>query len=174
MPANTHIRAAALSDLPALTRIYNHYVQTTSITFDVTPFSVEERAAWFSHYAQAGRYRLLVATVRGELAGYASSSQFRTKPAYATSVESSIYLDPGMRGAGLGKALYKALFDQLETEAVHRCFAGITLPNEASLALHRTFGFEDVGTMREAGYKFDRYWDVHWMQRGMRAPSSPD
>ena len=75
MPANTHIRAAALSDLPALTRIYNHYVQTTSITFDVTPFSVEERAAWFSHYAQVGRYRLLVATVRGELAAHVDGTQ---------------------------------------------------------------------------------------------------
>lgn len=174
MPANTRIRAATPGDLPELTRIYNHHVQHTSVTFDVTPFSVEERSAWLSHYAEVGRYRLLVATVEGELAGYASSSQFRTKPAYATSIETSIYLDPDRRGAGLGKALYAALFEQLEAESVHRCFAGITLPNEASLALHRAFGFEDVGTMREAGHKFDRYWDVHWMQRGMPSGAIPD
>ena len=106
-------------------------------------------------------------SVAGETAGYATSSRFRSKPAYATSVESRIYLDPDRRGAGLGRRLYAALFDALADEQVHRCFAGITLPNEASLALHRAFGFEDVGTMREAGYKFDRFWDVHWMQRGM-------
>ena len=167
MPDSTVFRAATADDLPELTRIYNHYVTHTAITFDVTPFSVEDRRDWFSHYATHGPHRLLTVTADGQVAGYATSSRFRTKPAYDSSIETSIYLDPERRGAGLGRRLYAALFEILAREDVHRCFAGVTLPNEASLALHRSFGFEDVGTMREAGFKFGQYWDVHWMQRGM-------
>jgi phosphinothricin acetyltransferase len=107
-----------------------------------------------------------VAEVSGEPAGYASSREFRAKAAYRQSVETTIYLDPEVVGRGLGRSLYGALLRILESEtSVHRAYAGIALPNEASVALHRGLGFRPVGTFHEAGHKFDRYWDVAWYEK---------
>ena len=100
--------------------------------------------------------------------GYSSSHPFRPKGAYATSVETSVYLDPAWQGRGLGARLYAALFDALASEDVHRAYAGITLPNPASLALHPRFGFEHAGTFRQVGRKHDRYWDVAWYEKSLR------
>jgi len=163
------IRPAVPGDLPRLTEIYNHYVTETPITFDVTPFTVEERRAWFDAHPDGGPHRLLVAVDGGVLAGYATSSPFKTKAAYATSVEVSVYCAPDATGRGLGSALYEALFTALRGEDVHRAYAGVALPNDASLRLHRRFGFTDVGVYREVGRKFGRYWDVHWLEKRLDA-----
>lgn len=160
-----HIRPAVPADLPRLTEIYNHYVTETPITFDVEPFTVERRRAWFDEHTGSGPYRLLVAVDNGRVAGYATSSAFRAKAAYATSLEFSVYCAPGATGRGLGTALYTALVAALETEDLHRAYAGVTLPNEASLRLHHRLGFTDIGTYEQVGRKFGRYWDVHWLQR---------
>lgn len=159
------IRSARASDLEALTRIYNHYVETTPVTFDVTPFSVEQRRGWFEHYAGRGPYRLLVAELDGEPAGYASSSRFRDKRAYDPTVETTVYLRPDRVGRGIGTQLYAELFERLAGEEVHRAVAGVTLPNPVSLALHRRFGFEPVGTFDEVGFKLSRYWSVQWLEK---------
>jgi len=162
-------RPGQLDDLPALTRIYNHYVENTHITFDLNAFTVDERREWFDHYAPTGRHRLLVAQSEdasgSEVLGYATSSRFRDKPAYAPSVEATVYCAPEALGLGVGSALYAALFAELAGEDVHRAFAGVALPNDASLALHRRFGFEEIGTFREVGRKFDTWWDVTWLER---------
>jgi phosphinothricin acetyltransferase len=161
------VRAARKDDLPALTDIYNHYVVNTHVTFDLEPFAVEQRAEWFSHYPEQGHHRLLVAVDddRQALLGYATSGRFRDKPAYDPSVETTIYCDPTATGRGVGKALYAALFDVLSSTHAHRAFAGVALPNDASLALHRSFGFTEVGTFAEVGRKFDKWWDVLWLER---------
>jgi phosphinothricin acetyltransferase len=159
------VRAADVADLPALTDIYNHYVVHSHVTFDLEPFTVEQRREWFRHYAESGRHRLLVAVDGQAVLGYATSSRFRDKPAYAPSVESTVYCHSDATGRGVGAALYAELFRQLADEDVHRAYAGIALPNDASLALHRRFGFTDVGTFGEVGRKFDRWWDVLWLQR---------
>jgi phosphinothricin acetyltransferase len=159
------IRPAVLDDLPGLTALYNHYIATTAITFDLDPWTVEQRRAWFEHYAETGRHRLLVAYEDGVLAGYASTSPFAVKAAYQTSVEVSVYLAAGFGGRGIGTALYEALFVAIADEDVHRAHAGITLPNPASVALHKRFGFEEVGVYDEVGYKFGRYHDVLRVQR---------
>ena len=164
MPELT-IRSPRPADLPALTALYNHYVVETPITFDLAPFSVDERAEWLERYGETGRYRLLVAERDGRIVGYAGSHSFRVKAAYDTSVETTIYLDPEATGEGLGTALYTALFDALRGEDIHMALAGITLPNDASVALHRRFGFTDVGIFKAVGRKFDRYWDVLWLER---------
>lgn len=166
MTTTTGIRLAGAADLPALTAIYNHYVTRTGVTFDVDPYTVEERRrSWFDDFAADGPYRLFVAERSGEVLGWASTRPYRPKAAYRTSVESSVYLDPTAVGRGLGSSLYRALFDALRSEPIHRVLAGIALPNPASLALHRRFGFSDVGTFREVGFKLGRYWDVHWMEK---------
>lgn len=159
------VRPATEADLPALTEIYNHYVATTHVTFDLHPFTVEQRRDWFGHYTSTGRHRLLVASVGSEVAGYATSGRFRAKAAYDTSVETTIYLHPDAVGAGIGRQLYAALFAELAGEDVHRAYAGIALPNDASLALHRGCGFAPIGTFREVGRKFGRWWDVMWLER---------
>jgi phosphinothricin acetyltransferase len=97
--------------------------------------------------------------------GYATSSPYRAKPAYSTSVEVTIYLAPDAGGRGIGTLLYKALFADLATEDVHRAYAGIAQPNEASTRLHERFGFRPVGTYQEVGRKFGRYWDVAWYEK---------
>ena len=160
------IRAGRADDLTALTRIYNHFVENTHVTFDLEPFTVDARQEWFGHYAPTGRHRLLVAEAAGgEAVGYATSGRFRDKPAYARSVETTVYCAPETVGFGVGSALYAALFEALADEDVHRAYAGVALPNDASLALHRRFGFTEIGTFREVGRKFDKWWDVTWLER---------
>ncbi len=161
----TTIRPGRAQDLPALVEIYNHYVRHTPITFDVEPYTVAQRRPWLESFADTGRYRLLVAERDGAVVGYSCTHRFRVKAAYDTSVESSVYLAPVAAGSGLGSALYTALFDLVRDEDIHLVMAGITLPNDASIALHRRFGFESCGVMREVGRKFDRYWSVEWLQK---------
>jgi phosphinothricin acetyltransferase len=163
----TVVRASQLPDLPALTDIYNHYVRTSAVTFDTIEFSVEQRHEWFSHYAATGPHRLLVLEEANDIVGYATSGPFRAKLAYATSVETSVYLRPDATGRGLGTALYLALFEALAEEDVHRAYAGVALPNDASRALHERLGFHEVGTFREVGRKLGRYWDVCWFERAL-------
>lgn len=160
------VRAARDGDLEALTEIYNHYVINTHVTFDVEPFTVDERRdGWLAHYAETGPHRVLVAVDGETVLGYATSGRFREKPAYASSVECTVYCRVDTIGLGVGSALYLALFDALTGEDVHRAYAGVALPNEASLALHRRFGFTEIGTFREVGRKHGRYWDVTWLER---------
>ncbi|MFE9597513.1 GNAT family N-acetyltransferase [Streptomyces hokutonensis] len=165
------VRPGVEDDLVALTDIYNHYVRETPITFDTAAFTPEERRTWLLSHPEDGPYRLKVAvdgTFQGNsqrILGYATSSPYRAKPAYSTSVEVTVYLAPDAGGRGIGTLLYKALFADLATEDVHRAYAGIAQPNEASTRLHERFGFRPVGTYREVGRKFGRYWDVAWYEK---------
>ena len=159
------MRAATHADLSALNDIDNQYVVETHYTFDVEPMSAEARGEWFTHYDSAGPYRVLVAVSEGRIVGYASSSLLRPKPAYETSIETSVYLSPESVGRGAGSRLYEGLFKALEGEDIHRAYAGIALPNPASIALHERFGFKRVAHLTEQGRKFDRYWDVSWYEK---------
>ena len=159
------IRPARGEDLIQINELYNHYVRETAITFDVKETLVEERQPWFGRFGERGRYRLLVADTAGRLLGYAGSLPFRAKAAYETSVETTIYLWPDVHGRGLGRRLYERLFAELAGEDTHRAYAGITLPNPGSIALHRSFGFRPIGRYREVGRKFERYWDVEWYEK---------
>ncbi len=159
------IRHGSGNDLIQLTELYNHYVCETPITFDVEPFSSEARRPWLDGFSEKSRHQLLVATEGPRLLGYACSREFRAKRAYEPSVETTIYCDPEATGQGLGSKLYAALFEALAGEDIHRAYAGITLPNPASVALHKSFGFQHVGTYSEVGRKFGRYWDVAWYEK---------
>ena len=161
------IRAAAEADLGGLNDVYNEYVRTTHYTFDVEPMTIEARHEWFGHYGAAGRHRVLVAARDGAVIGYTTSSRYRPKPAYETSVETSVYLAPDATGVGIGKRLYEELFQLLAHEDVHRAYAGIALPNPASLALHERFGYRKVAHFTEQGRKFGRYWDVAWFEKAL-------
>lgn len=164
---DVQVRAGTEDDLAALTDIYNHYIRETPITFDISPITPDERRPWLLSHPEDGPHRLLVAQPRGgrRILGYASSSPFRPKAAYATSVETSIYLAPDAGGHGLGTLLYTALFEALADEDVHRAYAGVTLPNEASMRIHQRFGFKQIGVYEEVGRKFDTYHDVAWLEK---------
>jgi phosphinothricin acetyltransferase len=166
-------RFAEERDLQSLTRIYNHYVTQTAITFDVEPVTPKQRQRWLEGFSAAGRHRCLVAELDGEVCGYACSGHFRAKAAYDTTVEVSVYLDPEATGQGLGGLLYRELFASLRETDLHRAIGIITLPNAASIALHRRFGFESIGVLHEVGRKFDRYWDVEWFEKDLTALPTP-
>jgi phosphinothricin acetyltransferase len=158
------IRPCTEADLEAVNAIYNHYVRTSPATFDIEEIAMDARRDWFSHYADTGRYRVLVADDDG-VVGFASASQFMVRRAYETSITVSVYNAADACGRGVGTALYEALFEAVAGEDVHRAYAGITMPNDASVALHAKFGFRQAGYFTQQGRKFDRYWDVAWFEK---------
>ena len=162
------IRDATIADLPALTDILNHYIVHTPINFDVEPYSVEARREWFDEHASKGRYRLVVAVEAGQVIGYATTSRWRPKASYATTVESTVYCRHDACGRGIGTSLYRALFDAIKDEDVHMIVAGATMPNAASVAQHARVGFHEVGVFTSVGRKFGQFWDVAWFQRPAR------
>jgi phosphinothricin acetyltransferase len=159
------IRPAQPGDLGRLTQIYNHYVLCSPATFDLEAKTVDQRREWFAQFSETGRHRLLVAEEGSRILGYAGTMRWRPKPAYDTTVETSIYCAPEAVGKGVGAQLYGALFDAIAGENVHRLVAGYVPPNEASARLHERFGFKPVGVFTEVGWKFGRYWDVCWLER---------
>jgi len=158
------VREGRPEDLERINDIYNHYVRTAVCTFDIDEISIARRVEWFETYSASGRHRLFVADDAGVIA-YAISSPFMARRAYETSVSTSIYCSPDHTGKGIGSALYRVLFDAIAGEDLHRAYAGITQPNEASVALHESFGFKQVAYFTEQGRKFDRYWDVAWFEK---------
>jgi len=163
--SETRIRTAERRDLARITEIYNYYVLNTPVTFDVEAYTVERREAWFAQFGVSGRYRLIVAEENGVVKGYAGTTRFRPKAAYETTVETTVYCAPEAVGKGMGVRLYSELFARLKSEDIHRFVAGYALPNAASEALHRRFGFKVVGVFSENGRKFGKYWDVCWTER---------
>jgi len=161
------VRAATEGDLAAINDIYNHFIADTHVTFDTDPITTAARAEWFTHYATTGRHRVLVACEDDRVVGFTSSSRWRPKAAYETSVETSVYVAPEHIGKGIGSELYQALFQTLTGEDVHRAYAGIAMPNDASVALHERFGFKRVAYFTEQGRKFGKYWDVAWFEKEM-------
>jgi phosphinothricin acetyltransferase len=166
------VREATADDLSAVNDIYNQYILEAHYTFDLEPWTMDARREWFTHYRTTGCHRLLVAISEDRLIGYASSSRYRPKAAYITTVETSIYIASDSVGRGAGSRLYRDLFKILEGEDVHRANAGITLPNPASIALHERFGFKRVALFTEQGRKFGRYWDVAWFEKPLGSEST--
>src|SRR5581483_5656913 len=154
---DVRVRDAGAADLPRLTDIYNHYVRETAITFDIEEATLAGRRRWLEEHAGGGRHQLVVAELAGQVVGYAGTGPFRSKRAYETSVEMSIYLAPEATGRRIGTALYRELLPRLARVDVHRALAGITVPNPASVALHERFGFREVARFSENGRKFGRY-----------------
>jgi phosphinothricin acetyltransferase len=165
-PAQVKITAGTEDDLPAIVGILNYTVANSVARFETRPASVAERRDWFGQFSATGPYRLLVARDGDQVLGYACSQRYRDHEAFRETVEVSIALEAGSRGRGVGTALYRVLFDGLAPEpSVHVALAGIALPNDASVALHRKHGFTEVGTFREYAIKNGQYISSVWMQR---------
>ncbi len=158
------LRPAREADAGAISRIYNHYVRDTIITFETEEVSADDIAQRMAETAQFGLPWLAV-DADGAVAGYAYASRWKGRCAYRYSVESTIYLDPAHTGRGLGRPLYAALLDAIRDTGMHAVIGGISLPNAASIGLHEALGFRAVGRFAEVGYKFDRWIDVGYWQK---------
>lgn len=160
-----HLRDATPDDAAAIAAIYNHYVLTTTISFEEETVTADDISQRIAKIRQAG-LPWLVLEMDGELTGYAYASKWRERSAYRFSVESSVYLRDGQSGKGLARPLYEALLARLRAAGVHAVIAGITQPNEASVRLHERVGFEQVALFKEVGRKFERWLDVgYWELR---------
>ena len=161
------IRRADAGDIPALLNIYNYYVIHTPVNFDIEPRTLEQRREWFSEFSDRGKYQCFVAEEGGRVVGYACSSRFKEKAAYATTIETSIYCAQDRGRRGIGRRLYETLFEAVKGEDIHRAFGGITLPNAGSVGLHEAMGFRCIGTYTQIGRKFGKYWDVALYERAI-------
>jgi phosphinothricin acetyltransferase len=162
---STSIHNCGPGEYAAVVEIYNHYIEHTAATFDLQPYSVGERVPWFAAFADEGPHQLLVAKPGEAVVGYCYSAPFNVRPAYNISVETTVYVAPDSLGQGIGTMLYEELFRRLTDCGLHGAYAGVTLPNESSVRLHKRFGFHEIGVETEVGYKFDQYWSVARFER---------
>jgi len=158
------VRLAVEADAEAIRTIYNPEVLGSTVTFDLRPRDHEEQLAWLA--AHDGAHPATVATTStGEVVGFGSLSPWRSRPAYNTSVEDSVYVRPDQRGTGVGRLLLADLVERAAAHGFHAVFARIVGGHEASIALHLSLGFEMAGVEREVGRKFGRWLDVVVMER---------
>jgi phosphinothricin acetyltransferase len=149
-------------DAAACAAIYAPHVDGSPVSFEERAPDAEEMAARIERYGASHAW--LVAEQEGRVAGYAYATAFNERPAYRWSTSVSVYIAEAARGRGIGRALYGALFDRLRERGFRMACAGITLPNEASVGLHESLGFERVGVNREIGWKDGAWRDVGWYQ----------
>jgi phosphinothricin acetyltransferase len=157
------LREAGDTDQRAILDIYNDAVLHSTATFDLEPRTWEGQQRWFQEHRSP--YTAFVATAGGTVVGWGSLSPFRPKPGYRFTVEDSIYVHQGYRGRGIGAALLGLLVEEAGRGRFHTVMALIDGDNAVSVHLHKRFGFQDVGTFREVGFKFGRWLDVVHMQR---------
>ena len=160
------IRTADDHDAPVLLSIYRPFVESTAVSFETVVPTVEDFAARIVK-AVAG-WQWLVAERNGQCVGYAYGSLHRERSAYRWSVEVSAYVHPDHHRQGVGRALYRRLLPELAQKGFCNAYAGATLPNDASVALHRSVGFEPVGVFKSVGRKFGRWHDVAWFHNVLR------
>lgn len=161
--ADLSIRAATAADAAAVARIYNHYVDGSCATFETAAVSASAMVARMAERAEAS-LPWLVAVAPDGVAGYACASPWKSRSAYRYSVETSVYLDLGCTGRGVGRRLYGALVEAVRARGMHAAIGGIALPNAASVALHERLGFRKVAHFEQVGYKLGRWIDVGYWQ----------
>ena len=165
------VRFAGSSDVPAICAIVNHYIQHDTSNLRIEPQTEDQWARELADYGR--RYPWLVACEGGAVVGLAYAKPWNPREAYDWTAESTVYIADGQTGKGVGSALYDRLLKELERMGFRSVIAGITSPNPGSAALHTAFGFEPIGTIRRAGYKFGSWYDVVLWQRELADPGNP-
>ena len=158
----TSVRAATEKDLTAILEIYNESVIHSTATFDTEPRTPEKQRAWF--FAHKKNHPVLVAEENGVVIGWASFSPWSDRCAYDTTVEVSVYIQKEFRDKGLGNTLLRTLVEAGRSLEIHTVLSRISEGNDASIHLHEKYGFKTIGVMKEVGFKFGRFLDVHMMQ----------
>ncbi|WP_370088143.1 arsinothricin resistance N-acetyltransferase ArsN1 family B [Ekhidna sp.] len=157
------IRSATADDAAAIVAIYNHYILNSHATFELEEIDANEMISRIKKVQEEFKLPWLVLEEDGQIVGYAYATQWKARKAYSRTTESSIYLHKDQGGKGYGLPLYSELMAQLKTLGYHAIIGGMSLPNDASLALHEKLGFKKIGVFKEVGYKFDRWIDVgYW------------
>ena len=157
------IRGATVADAESIARIYNYYVAHTVISFEEEPVATEAMAERIADVQSIG-LPWLVAQIGGDVVGYAYASKWKVRAAYRHSAETSVYLEHGREGKGIGRPLCAALLPPLRDKGIHIAIGGAALPNPASVALHEKLGFDHVATFRQVGFKHGRWVDVAYWQ----------
>jgi phosphinothricin acetyltransferase len=157
------IRPVQLDDAASICDIYNYYINNTVVTFEETPVSPQDMEQRIIE-TNSEQLPWLVAHENGEVLGYAYASKWKGRCAYRYSVEVTVYLAPSVTSKGLGTKLYTTLFSMLKQLSIHTAIGGISLPNDASIALHKKLGMEKVACFREVGFKFGKWVDVSYWQ----------
>ena len=166
------VRTTTPADAESITAIYAPIVANTSISFELAPPSVDEMRGRIVQTLAVLPW-LVSEDVTGSVNGYVYASRHRERPAYRWSVDVTAYVREDARGQGVGRTLYQALFAELVTLGYFQAFAGIALPNDASVALHESVGFEPIGVYRKVGFKLGAWHDVAWWQKELRSPTEP-
>ena len=161
------IRSATADDIPFITEVYNDAIINTTATFDTEVKSIEDRMLWFNNHD--GNHPIIVAENDGVLSGWASLTAWSDRCAYNGTAEVSVYVHKQHRGRGIGKALLEILILKGESKGLHYFLSRIASGNEASIHLHTIFGFRHIGIMKEVGFKFGNYVDVHLMELVFKA-----
>jgi phosphinothricin acetyltransferase len=164
------IRHALPADANAIAEIYGAVVRSSPISFEVDPPSADEMAGRMAAVQAYAPW--LVLEREGAVAGYAYASRHRDRAAYQWSVDVSVYVHAAHRRGGVGRALYTSLLSLARLQGFYVAHAGITLPNDGSVALHESLGFRPVGVFRAVGYKLGAWHDVGWWRLALRPPSS--
>jgi L-amino acid N-acyltransferase YncA len=157
------LRLATVDDAEGIRSIYNLEVSTSTVTFDMVPRTLEDQRSYLRD--RSGAHAVVVAEDGGQVVGFGSLSKWRDRPAYATTVEDSVYIARDRQGQGVGTLLLHELVETATRHGFHACLARIVGGHDASIALHARCGFEVVGTEREVGRKFNRWLDVVLMER---------
>ena len=157
------IRSATVADATRCAEIYAPFVNNSWVSFELIAPDAAEMGTRIAKALDSHDW--LVAEADGLVTGYAYGSEHRTRGAYQTSCDVAVYVDSAHKRHGVGRSLYAALLPRLKAGKMHAAFAGIALPNQASIALHQAMGFECVGTYKEVGWKMDGWRDVAWFQR---------
>ena len=165
------IRLARLTDAGAVAAIYAPSVSEGAASFELAPPTEAEMIERI--HATLAERPWLVYEDHGRVWGYAYAGRHQDRPAYQWSVNVSVYVHAERRGRGVGNALYRELFERLARQGYYNAYAGITLPNAASVALHESFGFVPVGVYRNVGFKLGRWWDVGWWQKRIAPHTVP-
>jgi L-amino acid N-acyltransferase YncA len=166
--ADFEYRLATIDDAPAIAAIYAPYVRDSIVSFETDPPGAAEIAARVDRIGR--QYPWLTASAGGRIVGYAYACENRSRLAYRWSVDAAVYVDPSAQGRGVGRALYQRLFELLRAQGYVNAFAGIALPNAASVKLHEAMRFTLIGVYRNVGYKLGAWRDVGWWQLALRAP----
>jgi L-amino acid N-acyltransferase YncA len=156
------IRQALITDLKAITDIYNEAILKTVATFDTEPKSLTEQESWFKEHGATNP--ILIAVLSGMIVGWASLSRWSDRCAYSDTAEISLYVSESHQGKGIGRELLHNILDIGRHTGLHTVIARIAEGNEVSVHLHESLGFQHVGIMREVGKKFGRLLDVYVMQ----------
>lgn len=158
-----NIRRATIKDLKKITEIYNEAIEKTVATFDTEKKTLDQQRIWYNEHGDNNP--IIVAKKKGIIVGWAALSKYSTRCAYSNTAEISLYVQKEYQGRGIGRKLMNAIIKEGEKTNIHAVIARITEGNEVSVHLHKSVGFEHIGTLKEVGQKFGRLLDVYFMQK---------